>query len=402
MAGNQPREYDAVLGGGNQAPVDGVVLGGIEGVRRSLSNPEAQVIIAGLYQALNYGDTGLDLVIQSLQDDKQEVRRAAYSILRGRRETRVIQKLEKYSKYQIFDCISTLEEHESRINSVCITPDGVNVISGGEDSVIIWEWRQKQFKKNFITDKYFCSDDSVNEEINFVCINQLRETIFVRCRSGIITELSWRNPYSQNVLTNSGNGLHHSLDINDKGNIIFLGDGSGKIASWNWQNNQTKRVIGKHTKPIFSLVTNGKFLFSGSGDGTIKIWNWQAQEKLIRTLTGHSFWIKALCLSPDGKTLFSGSGDNTIKIWDWQKGEIINTLKGHSLGVNSLAISPDGNTLISASDDATIKVWNWETGQLQATLTGHSAEVSSIVLSPDGKYLFSGSHDKTVKVWGLE
>ena len=54
MSENQPKEYDAVLGGENQAPVDGVVLGGIEGVKRRLSNPQIKVRIAGLYQALNY------------------------------------------------------------------------------------------------------------------------------------------------------------------------------------------------------------------------------------------------------------------------------------------------------------------------------------------------------------
>lgn len=33
-----PKEYDLVLGGHNTPPIDGVVLGGIDGVRHRLKN----------------------------------------------------------------------------------------------------------------------------------------------------------------------------------------------------------------------------------------------------------------------------------------------------------------------------------------------------------------------------
>lgn len=39
---NQPREYDAVLGGKTPPPVDGVVLGGLEGVKRRLNSNNIQ------------------------------------------------------------------------------------------------------------------------------------------------------------------------------------------------------------------------------------------------------------------------------------------------------------------------------------------------------------------------
>ena len=49
---NQPGKYDAVLGGKNPPPVTGVVLGGIEGVKRRLSNPVVEVKVAALSDAL--------------------------------------------------------------------------------------------------------------------------------------------------------------------------------------------------------------------------------------------------------------------------------------------------------------------------------------------------------------
>ena len=71
MSENQPKEYDAVLG--NQA-LEGLVLGGIEGVKRRWVSSSVDQRIAALSEALNYGDAGLDLVIQALQDESKQVK----------------------------------------------------------------------------------------------------------------------------------------------------------------------------------------------------------------------------------------------------------------------------------------------------------------------------------------
>ncbi|MEL6459182.1 MAG: hypothetical protein AAFX46_18070 [Cyanobacteria bacterium J06636_27] len=57
--------YDAVLGGENPPLPDSVVLGGIEGVKRRFASKVVEVRIAALRDALNYGDAGLDLVIEA-------------------------------------------------------------------------------------------------------------------------------------------------------------------------------------------------------------------------------------------------------------------------------------------------------------------------------------------------
>ncbi|MFM6000384.1 MAG: hypothetical protein ACKPCI_29675 [Dolichospermum sp.] len=77
----QPREYDAVLGGNSPSPEGAAVLGGIEGVKLRLQNPDAKVRTAALEQALNYGEQGLDLVIVCLNDESIEVQLKAYSLL---------------------------------------------------------------------------------------------------------------------------------------------------------------------------------------------------------------------------------------------------------------------------------------------------------------------------------
>ncbi|MFM6026925.1 MAG: formylglycine-generating enzyme family protein, partial [Dolichospermum sp.] len=89
----QPREYDAVLGGNSPSIESAAVLGGIEGVKLRLQNPDARVRIAALQQALNYGEQGLDLVIAGLNNESWDIQNAAYLLLRNRTETKVKQAL---------------------------------------------------------------------------------------------------------------------------------------------------------------------------------------------------------------------------------------------------------------------------------------------------------------------
>jgi acyl carrier protein len=93
---NQPREFDAVLGGQNSLRNDAAVLGGLEGVKKRLNNPATEERIAALPIALNYGEEGLNLIIQALNDKSWQVEEAAYLLLRDRAEPNVMQAVREY------------------------------------------------------------------------------------------------------------------------------------------------------------------------------------------------------------------------------------------------------------------------------------------------------------------
>lgn len=93
---NNPSEYDVVLGGQNAAPVNAVVLGGIEGVFRRLSSDVIEHRISALNSALNYGEDGLRLLLEALNDNYEEVHSAAYHLLKNRKELDVKVALDKY------------------------------------------------------------------------------------------------------------------------------------------------------------------------------------------------------------------------------------------------------------------------------------------------------------------
>ena len=82
--------------------------------------------------------------------------------------------------------------------------------------------------------------------------------------------------------------------------------------------------------------------------------------KCLKTLAGHSDWVRSIAYSPDGTKFISGSADETVKIWDANTGKCLKTLEGHSDNVNSISFSPNGKYIVSASEDETIKIWGEE------------------------------------------
>lgn len=85
----QPREYDLVLGGNNPSPTDGLVLGGIEGVKNRLASDRIEVRIAALKDALKYDREGIDLVLAALDSEIELIRDEAYELLQSCSEYRV-------------------------------------------------------------------------------------------------------------------------------------------------------------------------------------------------------------------------------------------------------------------------------------------------------------------------
>lgn len=81
---NQPQKYDAVLGGKNPPPLTGAVLGGVAGVKHRLKSNSPEQRVTTIMEALSYGNAGLEVIIQALDDESQQVRDTACLLLQTR------------------------------------------------------------------------------------------------------------------------------------------------------------------------------------------------------------------------------------------------------------------------------------------------------------------------------
>jgi WD40 repeat protein len=163
---------------------------------------------------------------------------------------------------------------------------------------------------------------------------------------------------------------------------------------------QCVRTLMGHTSWVRSVVVspNGQVLASGSGDRTIKIWSMQTGE-LLKTLTGHHTWIRTLAISPDNQMLVSGCNDNTVYLWELATGKQCYTLTGHNDWVRAIAVSPNGRLLASGSQDKRVRIWDLKSLEPVQTLTEHNHWVLTLSFSPDSEHLVTGSRDQLVRLW---
>lgn len=251
------------------------------------------------------------------------------------------------------------------------------------------------------------------------------------------------------------------------------------IKIWDYELGELERTLKSHTKPVLDVDYGGPrgatLLATCSSDLTIKLWDPSDEYKNIRTLPGHDHSVSSIRFIPSGAAgaptsgnlLASASRDRTIRIWDVTTGYCLRTLRGHTDWVRSLSPSPDGRYLASTASDQTARVWDLSlpdsaalkqtlatahthvietcaiapaptyphlaalagqkkppptsssaeyvatggrdkliklsttTGLVFKTLVGHDNWIRALAFHPGGQYLLSASDDKTIRCWDL-
>jgi COMPASS component SWD3 len=417
---NQPKAYDVVLGGQSSIPMNAAVLGGLPGVKRRLDSSQnsphlIEQRINALKEALNYGKTGLSLVVEALNDRSWRIQRTAYSLLQNNQEPSVIEALREYNPYQFFQYLYRYSTGKSTTYAIAFTPDNQIMVSGGNDRIITL--------RNLKTGKIIRNLTGHSGSIYALCLSHDGQTLISGSRDTTlkIWHLHTINTYNSNSVNRLiGDGLidtftGHSDSINavtisPNGKVIVSGSEDNTIKLWYLKTGECLATLEGHEAGVRSVAISpdGQLLVSGSADNTIKLWQLPSLENEpicpdpIYTITGHSDDVKCLAISHDGQILASGSQDKTIKLWNLETGELTTTLVEHWREVNHLTISPDGQNLISCSGDETIQVWQLETLKLLHSFVGHQGAVAVVAISPNGQPLISSSWDHTIRVWGMK
>jgi cell division cycle 20-like protein 1, cofactor of APC complex len=66
---------------------------------------------------------------------------------------------------------------------------------------------------------------------------------------------------------------------------------------------------------MFSRTTDEIVSTHGYSLNQIIVWKYPTMEK-ISTLTGHTFRVLYLAMSPDGASIVTGAGDETLRFWN--------------------------------------------------------------------------------------
>lgn len=128
---------------------------------------------------------------------------------------------------------------------------------------------------------------------------------------------------------------------------------------------------------------------------------WHAPWKLLRVISGHLGWVRAVHVEPDNQWFCTGAGDRTIKIWDLASGNLRLTLTGHISTVRGLAVSSRHPYLFSCGEDKLVKCWDLEANRVVRHYHGHLSGVYALALHPTLDLLVTGGRDAAARVWDM-
>ena len=116
-------------------------------------------------------------------------------------------------------------------------------------------------------------------------------------------------------------------------------------------------------------VTYGRLIVSGSLDETIRIWNLTTGKHIDDPINA-GLSVYTVVLSDDGH-IIAGAGEE-VCVSDLQTRDRISSMTGHTFNVRSVALSPDNSRIASGSVDSNIGLWDAQTYAQVGIFNGHT------------------------------
>ncbi|CAE6430310.1 unnamed protein product, partial [Rhizoctonia solani] len=311
------------------------------------------------------------------------------------------------------DVLDSLPGHSGPTLSIDISPDGMQIVSGSEDtSLCVW--------------------DPINGQLVLgPLIGHTRGVQLVR--------------YSEN------------------GSRILSCSYDRTLCQWDAQTGDSLQVnnlivdtftpYGDHNGRGFcaaSYSKDGSYIATISSNASVCVWNSSTGEMIQGPMNTHRLEEgQAVVFSVDGTTVMTGWDDGAVRIWDVQSGQLVSDIRpqkelfalafefspdrlysvmaGLQFGLlgpgiyrtitqtgeqtpdsfegitGSMAcvrFSHDSTRIVTGSHNHTVHLWDAQTGEsIFGSLRGHSKPVRSVSCSPDSAYIVSGSEDRSIRIW---
>ncbi|KAJ6178504.1 hypothetical protein N7519_008965 [Penicillium mononematosum] len=152
------------------------------------------------------------------------------------------------------------------------------------------------------------------------------------------------------------------LKWNTEDGQLASGGNDNKLMVWDKLNETPLYRFSDHNAAVKAIAWSPHqhhLLASGGGtaDRTIKFWNTQTGSMIKEVDTGSQVCNLSWSKNSDEIISTHGYSQNQIVIWKYPRMEQIVSLTGHTFRVLYLAMSPDGQTVVTGAGDETLRFW---------------------------------------------
>lgn len=288
--------------------------------------------------------------------------------------------------------------HRTAITSVGFFPDGRRLVTGSQESVILWDAASGKELRRFdgLRRGQYRSELAFapnNQSLVYTNIDKVRHWDLVADKELASWERSWVRAVSPDL------GWLVSDTGAPRAHVVVRDARTGE------QRFQADTLIQFLSSRIFS--PNSKQV-AVAGLGSCRVYETASGTLLHSFRLPRNGRIATMAFSPDGRCLLIGdSQDGRVHLWElasnqprrqWQAQA---SRPGRSTETLALAFSCDGKRLATGGSDASVALWDVVSGQELGRFQGHQGEVNALAFSPDGQRLASAGADSTSLIWDL-
>jgi len=316
-----------------------------------------------------------------------------------------------------FNLIHTLTISQKRINTVAINSSGDWLAFGAAKlgQLLVWEWQ---------SETYILKQQGHFFDMNTVCYSPDGQLIATGGDDGKVKLWNASTGFCF-VTFKDHTGPVNQVVFSPKGNVVISSSLDGTVRAFDLVRYRNFRTFITKDPVQFTCLAvdnSGEMVVAGVLEPyEIYIWSLRTA-RILDVLTGHTGPISAVAFNPAHPYLVSSSWDGSMRVWDiYNRKSAVETLT-HSTDVVALAIRPDGDQVCTTDLTGQLYFWDPQDGTLKGTIEGrkdirggrrqddvrsaknstHSLHFTSICYSSDGTCILAGGNSKYVCIYQIK
>jgi WD40 repeat protein len=184
-----------------------------------------------------------------------------------------------------------------------------------------------------------------------------------------------------------------SMNIDQSGQIIYIGTSSGSIMCWNISTDTIEATIDAY------FMQTDRPNHRDNDTGTAMVITGPMQPYPSQTLGVHTAAVRHLAYDSGGRWIASASSDGSACVWPTDQPEQQAQRLVHHSRVRRVAVAGDGSTF-SAADDGVLRVWD-ATGLCRREIDTSGGWITELMICAADTLAVTISRDRAIRWWSL-